>query len=68
MILHSALSNLMTQADAARELNVTRQRINQLIKANKLAVYDIGGVRFVDRNEVEARLQVNNSPIDSVKT
>lgn len=45
----------MTAAEAARELGVSRARVSQLIAADLLDSWEIGGRRLVSRNSVEAR-------------
>lgn len=47
------LSDLITQAEAARIRNVSREAIYGLVARGKLEVIAIGGQKFLRRNEVE---------------
>ncbi len=47
------LKDLITQAEAARLRNVSREAIYGLVARGKLTVVEIGGQRFVRRSEVE---------------
>ena len=47
------LEDLITQAEAARLRNVSREAIYGLVARGKLNVVEIGGQKFVRRSEVE---------------
>lgn len=47
------LGDLITQAEAARIRNVSREAIYRLVARGKLQVVEIGGQKFVSRSEVE---------------
>ncbi len=47
------LADLITQAEAARLRNVSREAIYGLVARGKLNVVEIGGQKFVRRSEVE---------------
>ncbi len=47
------LSDLITQAEAARLRGVSREAIYGLVARKKLSVVEIGGQKFVKRTEVE---------------
>jgi len=47
------LSDLITQAEAARIRNVSREAIYGLVARGKLEVVEIGGQKFLKRGEVE---------------
>ncbi|MBA3804113.1 MAG: helix-turn-helix domain-containing protein [Acidobacteria bacterium] len=47
------LEDLITQAEAARLRNVSREAIYGLVARGKLGVVEIGGQKFVRRSEVE---------------
>lgn len=63
---HDELSDLIRQSHAAELLGVKRQRITVLIKSGKLAVYDIDGLKFVSKRQVESRLRIKNRLVDIV--
>ena len=46
-------SNWISQAEAARIRNVTRQAISQLVKAGRIRTLEIGGRTLVQRQDVE---------------
>jgi excisionase family DNA binding protein len=48
------LTDLITQAEAARLRNVSREAIYGLVSRGKLSVIEIGGHKFVRRSEVES--------------
>jgi len=48
------LEDLITQAEAARMRNVSREAIYGLVARRKLNVVEIGGQKFVRRSEVES--------------
>ena len=48
------LSDWITQAEAARLRGTTRQAIAKLIKQKRLATLEVGGRRFVRRQDVLA--------------
>ncbi len=48
------LDDLITQAEAARLRNVSREAIYGLVARRKLRVVEIGGQKFVRRSEVES--------------
>ncbi|WP_175005097.1 helix-turn-helix domain-containing protein [Burkholderia lata] len=48
------LSDWITQAEAARLRNVTRQAIARLVANGRLRTLDIGGRLFVNRSDVLA--------------
>jgi len=50
----SELEDLITQAEAARLRNVSREAIYGLVARGKLGVVEIGGQKFVRRSEVES--------------
>lgn len=47
------LNDLISQAQAARIRNVSREAIYQLVTRGKLKVTEIGGQKFLSRREVE---------------
>ena len=47
------LSDLITQAEAARIRSVSREAIYGLVARGKLRVIEIGGQKFLRRREVE---------------
>jgi excisionase family DNA binding protein len=47
------LTDLITQAEAARIRNVSREAIYGLVARGKLEVIEIGGQKFLRRGEVE---------------
>ena len=47
------LEDLITQAEAARLRNVSREAIYGLVARGKLSVVEIGGQKFVRRSEIE---------------
>jgi excisionase family DNA binding protein len=48
------LSDWVTQAEAARLRNVSRQAIARLVRNGRLRTLDIGGRAFVNRSDVLA--------------
>lgn len=50
----SSISDLITQAEAARLRRVTRAAISDLVERGKLKTKTIGRVRFLSRREVLA--------------
>ncbi len=46
-------SNWISQAEAARIRNVSRQAISQLVKAGRIRTLEIGGRTLVQRQDVE---------------
>ena len=47
--------NLISRAEAARRLNVTRQRVHQFIRDGRLAIYvSIGGRQMLLATDVDA--------------
>jgi excisionase family DNA binding protein len=48
------LSDLITQAEAARLRGVSREAIYGLVARRKLSIVEIGGQKFVRRSEVES--------------
>jgi len=48
------LSDLITQADAARIRDVSREAIADLITRGRLSTVEVAGQKFVKRSEVEA--------------
>ena len=67
------LSDLITQAEAARLRNVSREAIYGLVARGKLQVVEIGGQKFVRRSEVEnyipevggrPRAEAKSQPVD----
>lgn len=53
MTLTNDLSDLITQADAARLRDVSREAIADLIVRGRLSTVEVGGQRFVKRSEIE---------------
>lgn len=49
----NVLDDLVTQAEAARMRNVSREAIYGLVARGKLEVVEIGGQKFVRRSDVE---------------
>jgi excisionase family DNA binding protein len=49
---YDALSDLITQTEAARLRNVSRAAIHALVKRGRLSVVMVGGKAFVRRSEV----------------
>jgi len=47
------IDDLITQAEAARIRNVSREAIYGLVARKKLQVVEIGGQKFVSKREVE---------------
>lgn len=43
----------ITQAEAARIRDVSRQAINKLVKAERIGTVNIGGVILVNKNDVQ---------------
>jgi excisionase family DNA binding protein len=46
------LSDLITQAEAARLRGVSRQAIAKLVRQGKLKTYEVAGTQFLRRTEV----------------
>ena len=54
--------NLLSVAEAAAELNVTRARVNQLIDGGVLIAQRIGRAFVISRDELEKAKRRNQSP------
>ena len=52
----SDTSELVTANEAAEILGVTRMRINQLIKANKLEAMRMGNMWLISKDSIQKRL------------
>jgi excisionase family DNA binding protein len=52
--MQTNLDDLISQAEAARIRNVSREAIYGLVARGKLHVTEIGGQKFVRRSEVES--------------
>jgi len=51
--MEAKLADLITQAEAARIRDVSREAIYNLVAREKLSVVEIGGQKFLKRSEVE---------------
>ena len=47
------IKDWITQAEAARLRNVSRQAINKLVKSNRIRSVDIGGAILVSKDDVQ---------------
>jgi len=47
------IKDWITQAEAARVRDVTRQAINKLVKSNRIRSVKIGGVTLVNKDDVK---------------